>query len=141
MPLRVLAALSVAILSIGLAACTPSSPPGAAGPNCYGHSYGGQDIGQQIDDGGRTVGASPADRAKAQRTAVAESGCDPNAYNPSTAAGIFQIKVPMHDDEYLRLAWAGCWYGGPAWSVPRCNIAVMWAMWVEQGWVPWNGGD
>jgi len=53
-----------------------------------------------------------------------ESMCEPDAHNPSGAAGLLQL-MPMH------------WHGRDPYD-PAVNLSIALDLWRDQGWHPWS---
>lgn len=70
----------------------------------------------------------------AQSIAVRESHCEPGAYNPSSASGIFQLLG--HSD----LLQAACPQvsSSISWSVSDCNIRAAYMLFEGSGIAPWR---
>ena len=131
---RVIAAFAVlvALGSLGLAACHPDAggAPPPVGPGCTGP------VGDTINSAFGYLGGGW--QAWARSVAWRESRCDPGARNASSASGLFQIKVPLHDDMF---AAVGCdLYGNPAWPLwydAWCNARTAAYMVQTGGAGPW----
>ncbi len=127
-----LAVLTLPILTLGIAACRPTGPPAPPGaPSCFGaHMTAPADpaIAQTIADA--FAGTNVTDYML-HTIVPRESGCDPNAYNPSGAEGLFQLLG--HQD----LLNASCLY--PAWWIPYCNAHAARLLYNSSGLAPWGG--
>jgi membrane-bound lytic murein transglycosylase MltF len=62
-----------------------------------------------------------------------ESHWDPGARNPSGAAGLFQLVLPMHDDLFWALGVSPA-----AWSDPYWNARAARELWDSSGVAPWG---
>lgn len=86
---------------------------------------------------------APSQTSMALYVAGRESGFNPNAYNPSGCAGIFQHMSRYWDgrvDTFLDRPWFRRWWGEwrPSVYDPRANIWVAALMVRSGGWGPWS---
>lgn len=84
---------------------------------------------RQIAAAAAGAGFPPGEIATAVAVALAESSGNPNALNPSGAAGLWQILRSAHPDLFARYRW----------NDPNDNARMAYAVWRDAGqsWRPW----
>jgi hypothetical protein len=110
--------LAVVVFAVSVTACLPTDPAPNDPSGCaYAPLI-------------RSVWGPDADQAIA--IAWRESRCQPDAYNPSGSAGLFQLMMPLHADLFTAV---GC--PADAWADARCNVLAAHALFEAAGWGPW----
>ena len=113
------------VLLLPLAACRAGAPAAPAN-TCYGN--------EPADSAIRAAFSDTPVLDHMEYIAHRESGCDPNALNPSSwAKGLFQLLG--HDD----LIHAACPLAYPAWNIAGCNAQAARYLYDSSGLAPWGG--